>query len=128
PGGKVGMGGTGGTEGSAGSSASVDAAMDAESGSCSGLMCDGACVADDIHNCGACGHDCTLLSHVSGPVTCNAGQCSFPLSSCASPWSHCSTNADDGCETDTSKTDNCGACGKVCPTATPLCALSGGSY
>src|SRR5689334_21194172 len=58
--GSGGRGGSGGGGGAAGNS-TVDAAADggAEAG-CTGLLCKGVCVANDVHNCGACGHDCTL--------------------------------------------------------------------
>ena len=100
--------------GAAGSANPSDAGPD---GGCTALRCDAGCLPNDVHNCGACGHDCTMLSHVSGPVTCNSGQCSFPPSSCASPWSHCTSNPDDGCETDISKINSCGACGRSCLNA-----------
>jgi hypothetical protein len=93
---------------------------------CTGLSCDGGCVASDVHNCGACGHDCTALPNVSGPVTCTAsGQCSVPATSCASGWAHCSGNPDQGCETDITKPADCGGCGTVCPATMPLCSGSG---
>src|SRR5262245_10368502 len=93
-----------------GGDSAVDDSAIKESGNCSGLICDAGCVPNDIHNCGRCGHDCTLLSHVSGSVTCESGRCTFPDSSCASQWAHCNPDPDDGCETDISKTNNCGAC------------------
>ncbi|HXN31786.1 MAG TPA: hypothetical protein VN894_07995, partial [Polyangiaceae bacterium] len=70
----------------------------------SDLSCSGACVPNDVRNCGFCGHDCTALPHVSGPVTClpTSGACSFLPSSCAPGWTHCAANADLGCETDLS--------------------------
>ena len=99
----------------------------AEAG-CSGLVCSGVCVPDDVHNCGTCGNDCTALPHVSGPVSCSAGQCSFPLSSCAAGWTHCSANVAQGCETNESSTSSCGGCGVVCPSTAPVCSGSGSSY
>lgn len=93
------------------------------------LSCDAGCVADDVHNCGSCGHDCTALPHVSGPGSCGAGgACSFPLSSCAPGWTHCSGNPDQGCETDVTSTANCGGCGNACSGGTPVCSGSGASY
>lgn len=91
------------------------------------LRCDGSCVANDEKHCGSCGHDCTLLSHVSGPVDCVAATCVLTEYSCASGWSHCSSDPDDGCETDLSKDDNCGACGVQCPESEPYCAPRAGS-
>lgn len=123
--------GTGGTsrDASAGSGGQPgDAGAEGEASICSGLKCDGGCVMNDVHNCGACGHDCTTLPHVSGPVACNAGQCSFPLSSCAAPWSHCSGDPDQGCEVDISKPNNCGGCGNICPTGMPVCSSLGTAY
>jgi hypothetical protein len=83
----------------------------------------------DPHNCGACGHDCTALPHVMGAATCGAaGQCVFPLTACAAGWTHCSGNADQGCETDISKVANCGGCGNACLPAMPVCSGSAGTY
>src|ERR1017187_8685898 len=84
---------------------------------CSGsqLSCAGACVPNDVHHCGACGHDCTGLPHVTGSVSCNGtGQCSLVGSSCAVGWAHCTTNPDDGCETDITQATRCGSCSSAC--------------
>src|SRR5579859_5389949 len=35
---------------------------------------------------------CASLKNVSGPTSCNAGQCAVPATSCASGWAHCSSN------------------------------------
>ncbi|MGD0526561.1 MAG: hypothetical protein ABSE49_15545 [Polyangiaceae bacterium] len=123
-----------------GSDATADGAMSGETGTtdageggadggCSGLVCGGACVPNDVHNCGACGHDCTALPHVSGPVSCSAaGACVFPVSSCAPGWTQCLTNADLGCETNIATTANCGSCGNMCTGSTPVCSGSGSTY
>jgi hypothetical protein len=100
-------------------------------GTCPGsdLLCDSGCVKSGLQNCGACGHDCSHLANVSGPVSCSAsGQCSFSLSSCAPGWTHCSGNPDQGCETNVTTASNCGGCGNACPIATPLCLDAAAGY
>jgi hypothetical protein len=101
-----------------------------EGGGCSAglLSCDAGCVENDVHNCGACGHDCTTLSHVSGAVECVAGVCSFSLSSCAPGWSECGEDAGAGCETNVTTASNCGSCGNGCDGGAPLCAGSGSAF
>ena len=98
------------------------------------LTCPAGCVASDEHNCGACGHDCTSLPHVTGAVTCAVGgTCSFTASSCAPGWAHCSSNPDDGCETDITQPSQCGGCGSahvcaagdVCTNGTCVFVVSG---
>ncbi len=80
------------------------------------LVCGDAHVPSDPYNCGRCGHDCTLLAHLNGAVSCDAtGQCNFSPSTCAVGWAHCSATPDDGCETDVSQASSCGDCGVVCP-------------
>jgi hypothetical protein len=93
------------------------------------LECSSGCVPSDVHNCGTCGHDCTDLPHVSGPVSCTAGgACSFPPSSCAPGWAACGSDPDTGCETDLSQADHCGSCTTACSTDDPVCSGSGASY
>jgi hypothetical protein len=103
---------------------------DAAEAGCSGLVCGGECVpSNDVHNCGACGHDCTNLPHVSGAVSCSAaGACVFPVSSCAPGWTQCLSNPDLGCETNITTTANCGSCGNMCSGGTPSCSGSGTTY
>jgi hypothetical protein len=80
------------------------------------LHCGSACVPSDVHNCGACGHDCTSLPHVTGAASCtSAGACAFSTSACAPGWADCNGNPDDGCETDVTTPANCGSCATKCP-------------
>ena len=94
------------------------------------LACDGGCLPNDTRNCGACGHDCTNLPHVSGQVTCGAGGvCTFGASACAPGYAQCGdAGPDEGCGTPVDTTSNCGACGVTCAGGTPDCAGSGSAY
>jgi len=88
---------------------------------------DSACVASttDPRNCGSCGHDCTTLANVSpgaAGIECRLGACYVPLTACTSGFAHCSSRADDGCETNIQDALNCGGCGKPCNTAAPVCS------
>jgi hypothetical protein len=113
-----------------GSDATVSSMPDAEAGTpdadgpapCSGLMCNGICVPNDETHCGSCDHDCTQLPNLVGSVTCDAGRCVFGAEACAPGFAHCSTRADDGCETDLTNPAHCGACTTACRAPTPLCA------
>lgn len=79
------------------------------------LQCENASVpADDPHNCGACGHDCSALPHVAGSVSCVDKTCVLTVASCAPGWADCVSNPEDGCETDITSAQNCGACGNDC--------------
>jgi hypothetical protein len=92
------------------------------------LVCGGQCVANDIHNCGVCGHDCSVLNHVLGTPSClTSGACSFPSSACSPGWMHCSGNPDDGCEVDITKATSCGSCTTMCGAGT-VCAPGTGAY
>jgi plastocyanin len=112
-----------GAEASAG-----EASVASDSGGCASgyLACAAGCAPSDVHNCGTCGHDCTALPHVTGAVSCDpSGQCSFAPSACTPGWAHCSTVADNGCETDVTVPSHCGSCTTMCSGGTPLCAGSG---
>jgi hypothetical protein len=98
-------------------------AMDSGNGCGPGfLACDAGCVASGVMNCGTCGNDCANLPHVSGPTSCAAsGMCSFPMSSCEPGWADCDGRPDNGCETPTTQSPNCGGCGVTCPSGMPVC-------
>jgi hypothetical protein len=102
-------------DGSTQPEAGKDAAPDAPGCPAGYLDCGGTCTLDNVNNCGTCGHDCANLPHVSGGVTCSAaGVCTFTNADCAPGWAHCTSNPDDGCETNITVSPNCGTCGKVC--------------
>ena len=87
-----------------------------------GLICDGGCTGSDVHNCGACGHDCAKLANVTGAVSCSTtGACVLGPSSCAPEWADCDGNPENGCETDITQPSHCGSCGMGCPMTAPLC-------
>jgi hypothetical protein len=100
-----------------------------DSGACNGgqLQCDAGCVlGTDIHSCGSCGNDCTLLSHVdTSSLSCVRGTCTFQ---CERGFGHCSANLADGCEIDLSSKDHCGDCTTKCTGGTPNCGPSGNSF
>ena len=75
----------------------------------------------DVHNCGACSHDCSTLPNVSGTgLTCSAGKCVYQ---CAAGHADCADGG-AGCQTDLSTSPNCGACGVTCSGGTPVCSPS----
>ncbi len=85
--------------------------------------CGGTCVtvSTDVHNCGACGTDCTMLAHVNGAsAACTAGHCSY---GCAAGYADCSDGG-AGCTASLSAATSCGACGSVCSTPLPMCAAA----
>lgn len=87
------------------------------------LLCDSSCVPNNKTNCGECGHDYTVLAHVTGSVECEDGKCILTSSSCESGWADCNDDSEDGCETNITEAKNCGGCGIDCSeTAKPLCA------
>lgn len=64
----------------------------------------------DLHNCGACGHDCTAGANQT--VVCAGGACKW---ACIGRSLDCDRNSLNGCEVDpTTDRSNCGACGAVC--------------
>jgi hypothetical protein len=69
----------------------------------------------DVNNCGACGTVCIPGPHVSS-VACNASQCK--ITACNTGFVDCDGNFNTGCEVNVqTNTQNCGACGLVCPTS-----------
>jgi hypothetical protein len=86
------------------------------------ISCPTGCVSpDDLHTCGGCNVDCTLLPHVAAVgLTCTAGVCT---GTCSPGYKHCSSNPGDICETDLSQVGHCGDCNTTCSGSTPLCAL-----
>jgi alpha-tubulin suppressor-like RCC1 family protein len=108
----------------------AEQAASPEAGGCAGgsLLCNGACVPSDPHNCGTCGHDCTSLLNVAGTVMCLGGVCTFDTSACKAGFAHCAGSPDLGCETNLATQSNCGACGNACVQSTPICAASAASY
>jgi hypothetical protein len=75
----------------------------------------------DVGNCGSCGRSCSLPNAVAG---CSAGGC--VVASCNAGFANCDGNAANGCETPLNTAMNCGACGRACSGATPVCnAMTG---
>ncbi|MBL8604802.1 MAG: hypothetical protein JNK72_22940 [Myxococcales bacterium] len=82
---------------------------------CNGNPADGCetVVNSDIANCGRCGNVCPRPSN--GSPICTNGTCG--IGACASGTADCDMNSANGCETTISNNlNNCGACGRMCPT------------
>jgi len=115
-GGEGGQGGAGGAGGSGGSGGAA----------CTGpseVLCNDVCVdtQTDPANCGDCGKDCDTLPNVEpGSATCEAGLC--VITTCVADQADCDQDSSNGCETNTTTGQNCGACGTVCASPTPYCA------
>jgi len=67
-------------------------------------------------NCGACGASCVEAMHVQD-VECVSGACVALLGTCVDGWADCNDDLNDGCETDITQPDSCGACGVQCAHA-----------
>jgi hypothetical protein len=92
------------------------------------MACSPALLTSDVHNCGACGRDCTRLPGVDPTrARCVLGVCEL-TGACQIARGDC-TDRSDGCETDFSTISNCGACGNACGGTLPRCiGTATGSY
>ncbi len=90
-----------------------------------GTACGSACVDTqrDPRNCGRCGNDCAALTGVvADRARCVAGVCDV-TEACLPSRAHCTASPGDGCETDVTTPDRCGACGARCADPSPYCSL-----
>ncbi len=78
---------------------------------------------EGLDHCGGCDQPCARPANAN--ATCAAGVCSF---GCAVGFGDCSGGAADGCETDLSTAQDCGACGRECPSTAPYCEESPGVW
>ncbi len=68
--------------------------------------------ANTMQDCGGCGLVCAP-QNVSGPVNCTNAECDY--GTCLPPFDDCDSDANNGCEIDTSSDNaNCGTCGNPC--------------
>ena len=103
-----------GTDGPAGDSGTADSA-------CATPCDDGGCATPtDIHNCGACGNDCTALPNVSASgLSCVGGVCHY---TCSAAFMDCNATPGMGCGTNITLPATCGGCTTSCVgTSTPNC-------
>ena len=76
--------------------------------------CGGGCVDTQANtaNCGMCGTTCTTPN---GAPRCEMGTCR--IAECTGAFRDCDNTVANGCETNTlTDLNNCGSCGRVCPT------------
>lgn len=80
---------------------------------CSNGTCQGGCAGANLNtdpqNCGVCGRVC---SFPNASAVCVNGNCAIGV--CAPGFADCNGVLADGCETNLSSNENCGACGNVC--------------
>lgn len=85
---------------------------------CNGLRADG-CEVDprtDLTHCGSCTNSCTNVVFPHAPTVCVSGQCR--PGTCDRGYAHCTSNPNDGCETDlVTSRSHCGRCGNACPAS-----------
>ena len=80
-------------------------------------------LSSDPENCGSCGTRC---GSAHATAQCVASECRL---TCDASFLDCNGDNADGCETDISRAETCGACDGPCDGATPLCELgAGGAY
>jgi len=73
-------------------------------------------------DCGACGTQCAFAN---AAATCAAGACA--TGACNAGFADCDMSPANGCETPTTTTDNCGACGRSCSFANAASACRDGA-
>ncbi|MDP3278256.1 MAG: hypothetical protein Q8Q09_23920 [Deltaproteobacteria bacterium] len=78
--------------------------------------------ATSLAHCGSCGATC--LGRANATHACTAGTCAF---ACQPSFGDCDRAAVNGCEARIDTETNCGACGRVCSGATPVCNASSGT-
>ncbi|MFK8004217.1 MAG: hypothetical protein AB8H86_31920 [Polyangiales bacterium] len=92
---------------------------------CDETDCGGTCVDTTINrlHCGRCGNLCSN-ENTDTPSTCGGGEC---VLDCSDGFENCDMNPQNGCETETNTSTNCGACGVGCglDNATGVCDLDG---
>ncbi|MEO7483061.1 MAG: hypothetical protein ABIT81_04830 [Ferruginibacter sp.] len=70
-------------------------------------------LSNNMANCGACGNVCSAGAN-STSATCTGGIC---VLTCNAGFGNCDNNSANGCEVNlNTNSNNCGACGNVCPT------------
>ncbi len=78
-------------------------------------------------HCNACGQGCT---NSNGTTSCTGTPGAYVCSPvCSANFGNCDGNANNGCETPTNTTTNCGGCGIACGASAPFCVQgTGGTY
>jgi hypothetical protein len=77
-------------------------------------------VSESVNHCGGCERACALPS---ATAACVDGQCRVNM--CVAGFGDCDRDPSNGCEERLDNAAHCGACGRSCSGATPVCA--GGS-